>query len=439
VPPSPDVVRAAARASADTIEHAQGPALRYEATYEPSQITWLPVLEQTLPAAGNGPGGVEVLAGGEDVAVRPDTAGQWRTPQALTHRIRVRVTAWPAHHLESGTVPPDLRRDLRLPPELHTRMKAWARALRRQAGDADADTLAALLMRHIRTQPYVYTLTPGTYDADTVDEFWFDRRAGFCEHYATAFTVAMRAMGVPARVVTGYQGVDPMPQDGEFVVRQAYAHAWSEYWQPGRGWTRADPTAAVAPDRIERGHALLPQPGFVGSAISAMSPGLRVQLRQLWETLDNRWNQWVLSYDRRSQFDLMKRLGIDTPDTEDLGRVMIGVVVAVSMAGAIAAWWDARRRTPGQRMRKRLAASLAALAAHGLDVPVNASAGTLAARVRAMWGDAAGELARRLEAIERGRYGPSAGAAGGPSREEWRGVQDAARSLARGLDAAAAG
>jgi transglutaminase-like putative cysteine protease len=433
LPPSADVVRAVARASGDTIDRAQGPSVSYEASYEPSQITWLPVLEQTLPAAGNEPGGVEVLAGGEGIVVRPDTAGQWRTSQALNHRIRVRVTAWPTHHLETHEAPAKLRRDLRLPPDAHPRMKAWARALRREAGDVDADLLAAALMRHIRTQPYVYTLTPGTYDGDAVDEFWFDRRAGFCEHYATAFTVAMRAMGVPARVVTGYQGVDPEPQDGEFVVRQAYAHAWSEYWQPGRGWTRADPTAAVSPDRIERGRALRPRPGFVGSAISAMSPGLRDQLRQFWETLDNRWNQWVLSYDRRSQFDLLKRLGIDTPDTEDLGQVMIGVIVAVSCAGAVAAWWDARRRTPGQRLRRRLAASLKPLAGHGLDVPVNASAGTLAARMRSMWGDAAADLARRLDAIERARYGPPGDGASSPTRDDWRATQQAARALAQSL------
>lgn len=434
VPGSPLVARVQAQASGDTADQARGPAIVYEATFEPSQITWLPVLEYVLPSApGNAPGAgaIEPLAGADDLALTPDTAAQWRLRQALNHTTKVRVTAHPAHHLDAQGTPTDLRRELRLPPQAHPRMRQWAGALRAAHPDEDADALAQRLLSHIRTQPFRYTLTPGTYDDDTVDEFWFDRRAGFCEHYATAFVVAMRAMGVPSRVVTGYQGTDPQAQDGDWVVRQSYAHAWAEYWRPGQGWTRADPTAAVAPDRIERGRALRPAPGFVGSALSAVSPGLPERLREMWETMDKRWNQWVLGYDKRSQFDLMKSLGIDTPDSEDLGRVMIGAIVVVALGGAAAAWWDARRRTPGQKLWRRLSASLRPLAAHGLEVPPTASAGIVAARARSLWGEAARALAERLDAMERARYGPGASAT--PQAADWRVVATEARRLADGL------
>ena len=128
----------------------------------------------------------------------------------------------------------------------------------------------------------------------------------------------MRAMGVPARVVTGYQGADPQLVDGYLIVRNSYAHAWAEYWQPGVGWVRADPTAAVAPDRIGASRNLAPAPGLVAGALGAMSPNLLAQLRDGWEALNNRWNQWVLNYSRGQQFDLLKRLGVASPSWEDL-------------------------------------------------------------------------------------------------------------------------
>src|SRR5262249_48231088 len=152
------------------------------------------------------------------------------------------------------------------------------------------------------TGGYVYTLSPGTYgDAtghDAVDEFWLDRKQGFCEHFASAFVVLMRALDVPARIVTGYQGTDSVLRDGYMVVRNSYAHAWAEYWQPGAGWLRADPTAAVAPDRIGLSRNLVPPPGLVASALETVSPNLLAGLRDAWEIVNNRWNQTVLNYSR---------------------------------------------------------------------------------------------------------------------------------------------
>ncbi|WP_233447022.1 transglutaminase-like domain-containing protein, partial [Ideonella azotifigens] len=197
---------------------------------------------------------------------------------------------------------------------------AWAQSLHAQPElqNADATALATAVLRHIRSSQYTYTLEPGTYDKDPVDEFWLDRKLGFCEHYASAFTVIMRAMGIPARIVTGYQGTDETEADGYWIVRQSHAHAWAEYWQQGRGWLRADPTSAVAPDRIQRSRALEVPQGLVAGTLEAVSPDLRLQLRQFFESMDNRWNQWVLGYGKQQQFQLMDKLGLDARDTGQL-------------------------------------------------------------------------------------------------------------------------
>ena len=152
----------------------------------------------------------------------------------------------------------------RLGARLSRRSVAPRRDARRQ--------LAQAVLQHIRTSGFSYTLAPGDYGRDGIDEFWLDRKEGFCEHFAAAFVVVMRAAGVPARIVTGYQGTDLPPVDGYYVVRQSSAHAWAEFWQSGIGWVRADPTGAVAPDRIGRSNRLAPQPGFVAGTLDAMNP-----------------------------------------------------------------------------------------------------------------------------------------------------------------------
>ena len=187
------------------------------------------------------------------------------------------------------------------------------------------------MLQHIRTSGFSYTLAPGDYGRDGIDEFWLDRKEGFCEHFAAAFVVVMRAAGVPARIVTGYQGTDLPPVDGYYVVRQSSAHAWAEFWQSGTGWVRADPTGAVAPDRIGRSYRLAPQPGFVAGTLDAMNPQLYAQLRSAWETVNNRWNQWVLNYSRGQQLDVLKQMGFVAPTWEDLALLLVG---ALERAGA---------------------------------------------------------------------------------------------------------
>jgi transglutaminase-like putative cysteine protease len=421
-----------------------GAPVAYEMTLEPTQLTWLPLLELTPPMAtpGDTAQGIQVLDGGQ---ARPiaDLDVQWRTRRPISERVRLRATAWPDDHIV-GASEADLREDLALPPGFFPRTRAWSiqwlashPEIAAPDHPPDPDAVVASLYRHIGSAGFSYTLAPGAYEGDPVDEFWLDRRVGFCEHFATAFVVVLRAMGIPARVVTGYQGVDAAPQDGYLIVRQSNAHAWAEYWNPQRGWVRADPTAAVAPDRIERGSAIRPRPGFVGSTLDTLSPGLLARMRGLRETLDNRWTQWVVGYNRNTQFDLLKRAGIDSPDAGDLGRGLTLIVAAAALSGAAAAWWDSHRRTPGQRAARRLARALRVLEPFGVQPAPHESPGGVAAALRRRFGAAAEPLARVLDARERARYGPGAAGGGRSAAAGWGDVARGARALAARLRATA--
>ena len=236
-----------------------------------------------------------------------------------------------------------------MPPGFNPRTLDWSSSVAgrvRPSRDIDATAFANLVMRHIRDGGYDYTLSPGDYGRDAVDEFWLDRKTGFCEHFASAFVVIMRAAGFPARIVTGYQGSDAEPVDGYFIVRQSSAHAWAEYWQTGTGWIRADPTGAVAPDRIGRSTRLDVQRGLVAGAIAAMNPELFASLRSAWEAVNNRWNQWVLNYTRGQQLDVLKNIGFTAPDWQDLALLLIGTLSTLALAGAAWAWLDRHRVDP---------------------------------------------------------------------------------------------
>jgi hypothetical protein len=131
-----------------------------------------------------------------------------------------------------------------------------------------------------------------------VDDFLFRTRRGFCEHYTSAFVFLMRAAGVPARVVTGYQGGERNTFGDYLIVRQSDAHAWAEVWLEGRGWTRVDPTGAVAPNRIQEGlYAAVADPDALPFLVrrGGASEWLR-QLAMSWDSLNNSWNEWVLAY-----------------------------------------------------------------------------------------------------------------------------------------------
>jgi len=232
------------------------------------------------------------------------------------------------------------RQDTTLPPG-NPRSVALAQTLRQRAG-SDADFVQATL-EYLRSGGFVYTLTPETLGADAVDDFLFDTRAGFCGHYASAFVTLMRAAQVPARVVTGYLGGEWNPIGDYFLVRQSDAHAWAEVWLEGRGWTRIDPTAVVAPERLRRGvFDLLPDALATRERLLRGSAWLTRAL-QRWDAANAWWSDHVVKFDYSAQLDLLGRFGIRSPDARYLGWAFM-----LALLGwlAIIAWHIGRSARP---------------------------------------------------------------------------------------------
>jgi transglutaminase-like putative cysteine protease len=404
----------------------EGPALRYEMTLEPLKLRVIPLLEASVD-----PPRFEGTA--VNASMRNDL--QWLTEQRLFERVRLQATAHPRFvHGPSGA-DLGLQDHLSLPPGYNPGTLAWAADLRRRMPTATANELAQAIYAHIRSSGFSYTLAPGVYGENNprqgIDEFWLDRKEGFCEHFAASFVVVMRALDVPARVVTGFQGMDPIPVDGYYIVRQSAAHAWAEYWQEGVGWVRADPTAAIAPDRIERNFRLAPAPGLVGGAINAVNPELLRQLRDAWEGLNNRWNQWVLNYARGQQLDLLKKLGFQSPSWEDLAILLVGLFSSLALLGAGWVWRDRHRVSPWVRQWQHLLKALQPLA---LDAAEHLPPLSLAKQLRhraeetnANKRSTLEQLAQLLEQLDAQRY--SANALSRPDRELTRQFAGLAKQL----------
>jgi len=240
---------------------------------------------------------------------------------------------------------------LQLPEGRNPRTVELGRQLRREY-DSDRAIVDAALQRFTQ-QEYVYTLRPrALIGADPVDEFLFDTRRGFCEHYASAFTVLMRSAGVPARVVTGYQGGHLNPISNRLTVRQSDAHAWSEVWLSGQGWVRVDPTAAVAPNRIELGLADAVPASEAAPGLLLRRVPLLQRLQLSWDAIDSAWNEWVLGYGPDRQIAFLRSIGVGDPDWRYLVAAM-----AIGLAGGlvvITAWLAWRFRPPRPEELQRL-------------------------------------------------------------------------------------
>ena len=242
------------------------------------------------------------------------------TLQPVRKRIRYDVQSSPDLMLGMDEAQSRLQAALSLPSGFNPRTVAQGRQIAASTPDAAKRVAAAIsLMQKSRLQ---YTLAPPPLGRDSVDDFLFTTHSGFCEHFAAAFVVLMRAAGVPARVVTGYQGGEINPVDSTLVIRQSDAHAWAEVWITERGWVRVDPTAASFPSRIADGVAgSLPASDALPLAVRNKVAWLR-DLRYRWEAIGNAWNQWVLGYNAQRQMELMQSLGIANPDWKLLASLM---------------------------------------------------------------------------------------------------------------------
>lgn len=331
----------------------EGEPIAYEVTLEASQRPWLMVME----ASNERP-----RLAGINAVMTPDL--QWLADRPLTELTRYTARSYAQFRHGPTRLTPALIEMAQLPIDSNPRTRELAAQLRTQVrsqggNPTDGQTLINAALERLRTGGYTYTLEPGIYGTHTADEFWLDRKSGFCEHIASSFVVLMRALDLPARVVTGYQGGLINSIDGYWTIRQSDAHAWAEVWLTGQGWVRVDPTSSVAPGRTGS-LRLQPPRNAVAQALATVSPQFSLSLRAGWEAINNRWNQWVLNYTQDRQLRLLQNLGFESPSWEDLGKVLTAIVVAASLAGAAWAQWERHRQDPWLRLLRRAAQCLRA-------------------------------------------------------------------------------
>jgi transglutaminase-like putative cysteine protease len=341
----------------------RGQALRYVMTLEAHQRNWLLPLEMSDEVIG--------------LASRMSANGVLYNAQPILARTRVEMISYPDYRLEPLLSPARRTGNLQLPENHNPRTLALAASWR--AETEDSRKLAARVLDYFRRENFSYTLEPPLSGANAIDDFLFNTRLGFCEHYAGAFVALMRAARVPARVVTGYLGGEVNPVDGFLVVRQSAAHAWAEIWVAGEGWLRVDPTSVIPEDRIApdaRAARQVAAPEFAGQAIDWLQ-----QARYRWEALNNRWNQWVLGYTPERQREVLAALGLSEPN---LRRILLTLVVVMGALVLLLALWIfyPRRAKPTDPALRVWQKALACLRKKGVATPDWETPLALAQRLR---------------------------------------------------------
>lgn len=305
-----------------------GDVLDYTVTLPAHGHRWLFALEQAT-----------VLPGALGGATNPALRSSYRTRTAelmlvepVTSALSYRASSILSPRLTETTRPD---RTNTMPPPGNPRTLALGERLRREATSAPRRVAAALAL--FRDGDFGYTLRPGVYGDAPLDEFLFERRAGFCEHFASAFVALMRAAGIPARVVTGYLGGE---MNGDYmIVRQSDAHAWAEVWIDG-AWLRVDPTAAVAPARIASGlESAIDDPAAL-PMLARGTHGWLARWRLRWDTVNHHWQRFVIDFDRGVQERLLARLGLGLLASWQIAGLVAGV--AACWVLAVLAWTHAR-------------------------------------------------------------------------------------------------
>ena len=318
------------------------PPIHYTVTLEPHERQWLFALEM----AGRVPPGAGATGDFQLLSRRP-----------VTTRLRYEMSSFLQYRANGGSTPAELNAALQLPAGFNPRTTALGAGWRRELGTDER--ILARAVDWFRGAGLEYTLAPPPLGRDSVDDFLFQTKSGFCEHFASAFVVMMRAAGVPARVVTGYQGGEINPVDGYMIVRQSDAHAWAEVWIAEEGWVRVDPTAAAVPVRVESGLAAAvplgdPLPFLVRADLSWLRA-----LRFNWEALANYWNQWVVGYNVDRQRELLSRLGMPSPSWEKMAMTLFWLVGLVVACFSLWMLRRAREQDPVARVWRRFCRKLA--------------------------------------------------------------------------------
>ena len=292
----------------------EGQSYSYEITLEPQRRPWLLALD--LPSRVGLPSDASLNADYQLVA-----------NAEVKERRLYQLTSHPHYRLQTELSEAQRETFLQLPSGANPRALALARQWRAQGLDDAGVIKAALDM--FRGKDFYYTLHPPALGRNSIDAFLFVTHRGFCEHYSSSFTVLMRAAGIPARVVTGYLGGSKNEFGDYYVVRQSDAHAWSEVWLPQQGWVRVDPTAAVAPQRVEQGiGAVLEGTGELPAYLDPSRRGyaLRALLEARWDWANAEWNRWVLGYGPDLQQTVLSQLGL-----VDWSDMILALTVGISL------------------------------------------------------------------------------------------------------------
>ena len=295
----------------------------YTVQLEPNERNWLFALDYPVTTP-------------EDAKLTMDYQLIRRDPVIQLHQYSIVSNP---DFIDTPDLPVTLRAQaLELPEESNPRTREWVERWRSETpGDR---AFVQRVLQHFNQQPFRYSLDSPLLGRHSVDEFLFETRTGFCEHYASAFAVILRMAGIPTRIVTGYMGGWYNELGGYYLVRQSDAHAWTEIWLQGEGWTRVDPTAAVSPTRVERG------------SLEALSAPRHLfdyawlrSVRNSVDIVQQRWNDWVIEYGARQQSRLLSPFGLEQATPAMLVSLLF---VAIAVFGAILFPIVLRIRGPGR-------------------------------------------------------------------------------------------
>jgi transglutaminase-like putative cysteine protease len=381
-------------------------AVRYaqDITLEPHQRFWVFALEQPVSLPEIDGLQAQITRDGTLLSVLP-----------VRDKVRYSVESSPQARWErtglQGMSAITRQNYIDLPQGFNPQTLALAQSLRSELGvnEAEPQVFINAILARFRNEPFRYTLEPPRLPRNTVDAFLFDTRAGFCEHYAQAFVVLMRALDFPARVVTGYQGGRADSADpNTLILQQADAHAWAEVYSPSKGWLRVDPTAAVAPERVERGFTSSFPQRAEALASKTTVPGWLKSLRGLTETAGALWGEWVVGYTNNKQRDFFRSIGL--PDV-DWSRMVWALIGAASIGMGVI-WWFTRPKTVPLTGAAKLRARLVrAIRDEGLAPHPEEGLQTWIARVsRGLPEQRAQALAEAAKTLERLTYAPGAAA-----------------------------
>ena len=313
--------------------------IEYSVLMEPSRQRWLYALAMANPIDAN---------------IRVSRYATLSHRSRITNRFIWSAQSWLDYRMEPNISEQDIVAETSLPGNANPRARRYAKALRDRG--LEPTEIVDSLLTTFNKDNFVYTLSPGKLGKDSVDEFFFDTRRGFCEHYASSFVFMLRAAGIPARIVVGYHGGEINEYENYVLVHQFDAHAWTEVWLAGYGWKRVDPTSAVAPARIELGMQDSWNEATAADGDSALDvlrwrtlPGVR-WLRLRWDAMNYSWSQWVIGYNASRRYELLKRWLGDLTDW----RVALFVCGGVSLALAALALLllRPRRRALSHRIDK---------------------------------------------------------------------------------------